>query len=75
MMALVGLTGIYVLNHFPGSMLGSLIGQSGSLGSASWVISPLHFRQQDPQEKGERFGDVSTPQASSIPTIGTHLEV
>lgn len=56
MMTLVGLIGIYVLNHFPGSVSSSLIGQSGSSGSASWVISLLYFRQQEPQEKGESLG-------------------
>lgn len=56
MMTLVGLIDIYVLNHFPGSVSSSLIGQSGSSGSASWVISLLRFHQQEPQEKRETFG-------------------
>lgn len=58
MMTLVVLIGIYVLNHFPGSILSSLIGQSGSSGSASWVISLLHFPQQEPQKKGDRFREL-----------------
>ena len=48
MMTLVGLIGIYVLNHFPGSILSSLIGQSGGSGSASWEIFLFHFHQQQP---------------------------
>lgn len=75
MMTLVGLIDIYVLNHFPGSVWSSLIGQSGRSGSASWVISLLRFHQQEPQEKRGRFGGVWTPQASSSPTTATHLGV
>jgi hypothetical protein len=60
MMALVGLIGIYVLNHFPGNILSSLIGQSGSSVFASWMVSTYIFFSYNPERKKEPLGSLNT---------------
>lgn len=58
-MALVGVIGITVLNHFPGNTLSSLIGQSGNSAFASWAVSLLHFLQLQQEDKGKGLGEFS----------------
>lgn len=58
-MALVGVIGISVLNHFPGNTLSSLIGQSGNSASASWAVFLLHFLQLQQEDKGNRLREFS----------------
>lgn len=60
-MALVGVIGIRVLNHFPGNTLSSLIGQSGNSASASWAVFLLHFLQRQQEDRGNGVGEFSQP--------------
>lgn len=59
MMALVGVIGISVLNHFPGNTLSSLIGQSGNSASARWAVFLLHFLQLQQEDRGNRLREFS----------------